>query len=98
MATAVHPPRATDRAPAPEGLTLRGFFGVFRYRRRALELVWSTNHGLTVALALLTLLAGVLPASVAYVGALIVDAVVGAMRADGGATRGVGLVALGGGR
>ncbi|MGN6454281.1 MAG: ABC transporter ATP-binding protein, partial [Steroidobacteraceae bacterium] len=83
MATAVHPPRSSERSPAPEGLTLRGFFGVFRYSRRALELVWSTNRTLTVALALLTLLAGILPASVAYVGALIVDAVLAAIRAGG---------------
>ena len=68
-----------------EATTLRGFFGVFRYSRRALELVWSTNRALTLALALLTLIAGILPASVAYVGALIVDAVVAAIRAGGGA-------------
>jgi ATP-binding cassette subfamily B protein len=73
---------------------LRGFFGVFRYSRRALELVWSTSEGLTVALAALTLLAGVLPASVAYVGSLIVDAVVTAMRSGGPATRVVELVVL----
>jgi ATP-binding cassette, subfamily B, bacterial len=91
---AVHPPRATERAPAPAALTLRGFFGVFRYSRRALELVWSTNRALTVSLALLTLLAGVLPASVAYVGALIVDAVVGAMRAGGSAAQVLRLVVL----
>jgi ATP-binding cassette subfamily B protein len=82
MATAVHPPRgarAPGGAPAAESLTLRGFFGVFRYSRRALELVWSTHRGLTVALALLTLLAGALPASVVYVGSLIVDAVLAAL-------------------
>ncbi|TLY67547.1 MAG: ABC transporter ATP-binding protein, partial [Gammaproteobacteria bacterium] len=74
---------------------MRGFFGVFRYSRRALELVWSTNGALTVALGLLTLAAGVLPASVAYVGSLIVDAVVGAIRSGGGeARRVVELVAL----
>ncbi|TLZ10079.1 MAG: ABC transporter ATP-binding protein [Gammaproteobacteria bacterium] len=68
---------------------------MFRYSRRALELVWSTNGALTVALGLLTLAAGVLPASVAYVGALIVDAVVGAIRSGGGeARRVVELVAL----
>jgi len=78
-----------------EGTTLRGFFGVFRYSRRALELVWSTNRALTLALALLTLIAGILPASVAYVGALIVDAVVAAIRAGGGvATRVAQLVVL----
>jgi ATP-binding cassette subfamily B protein len=72
--------RRTRSAPAAgESVTLQGFFGVFRYSRRAVELVWSTNRGLTVALALLTLVAGILPASVAYVGSLIVDAVVKAM-------------------
>ena len=83
MATAVHPPRLRPSAPGEEPLTLRGFFGVFRYSRRALELVWSTNRPLTVAPALLTLLAGILPAAVAFVGSLIVDAVVAAMRSGG---------------
>jgi ATP-binding cassette, subfamily B, bacterial len=73
--------RRPRSAPAEgESVTLQGFFGVFRYSRRAVELVWSTNRGLTVALAALTLVAGILPASVAYVGSLIVDAVVAAMR------------------
>src|SRR5947208_5974890 len=42
--------RGPGGAAAGEGLTLRGFFGVFRYSRRAIELVWSTNAVLTVAL------------------------------------------------
>ncbi|KZC21655.1 ABC transporter permease, partial [Rhodanobacter denitrificans] len=54
---------------------------MFRYSGRAIELVWSTSHALTVALALLTLIAGLLPAGVAYVGAHIVDAVVSASKA-----------------
>ena len=75
--------------------THAGFFGGFRYSRRALELVWTTNRTLTVALALLTLVAGVLPAMVAYVGSLIVDAVVAAMRAGGAhAARVVAFVVL----
>jgi ATP-binding cassette subfamily B protein len=41
-----------------------------------LALVWSTNKTLSVGLALLTLVAGVLPAGIAYVGAQIVDAVI----------------------
>jgi len=53
--------------------------GVFGYSRRALDLVWTTSHGLTLALAILTLIAGVLPAVVAYIGQLIVDSVVAAM-------------------
>jgi ATP-binding cassette subfamily B protein len=60
----------------------RGFLGVFAYSRRALDLVWTTSRPLTVAFALLTLVAGTLPAAVAYVGALIVDAVVAAIQAD----------------
>jgi ATP-binding cassette, subfamily B, bacterial len=76
-------------------LGLRGFFSVFRYSRRALELVLETNRTLTAALAVFTLIAGVLPASVAYVGSLIVDAVVAAMRSPGAApTRVVELVVL----
>jgi len=70
-----HPPPG----PPPEATT-RGFLGVFRYSRRAMELVWTTNRRLTVALALLTLLAGVLPAAMAWVGALIIDSVVAATR------------------
>ena len=58
----------------------RGFFGVFHYSRRALKLVWETSRPLSVALAALTLVAGVLPAVVALLGARIVDSVVDAMR------------------
>ena len=98
MATPVHPPRRARLTPEPlESLTLRGFFGVFRYSRRALELVWSTSRALTVGLGALTLIAGVLPASVAYVGALIVDAVVAAMRSTAPASHVVALVVLEGG-
>jgi ATP-binding cassette, subfamily B, bacterial len=50
--------------------------GVFAYSSRALSLVWTTNKALSVMLALLTLVAGVLPAAIAYVGAQIVDAVI----------------------
>ena len=84
MSVSSAPGRLRPTPPAsPDKLTLRGFFGVFRYSRRAIELVWSTNRLLTVSLAGLTLIAGLLPASVFYVGALIVDAVVAAIRAGG---------------
>ena len=74
------------RRPSPSKPELtRGFLGVFAYSRRALELVWTTSRPLTVAFALLTFVAGTLPAAVAYVGALIVDAVVAAIQADGAA-------------
>ena len=54
----------------------RSFLGAFRFSRRAVELVWSTSHALTIALGALTLVAGLLPAGIAWVGAHIVDAVV----------------------
>lgn len=55
---------------------LQRFGGTFRYSRRAIELVWQTSKQLTIGLAVLTLFAGVLPAIAAYIGQLIVDAVV----------------------
>lgn len=62
-----------------EDSQVQRFAGVFRYSRRAVELVWQTSPLFTVGLALLTLLAGVLPAGAAYIGQLIVDAVVAAI-------------------
>jgi ATP-binding cassette, subfamily B, bacterial len=94
MATPTHPPRRANVVADREGVTLRGFFGVFRYSRRALELVWTTNRNLTLALAALTLIAGVLPAGVAYIGALIVDAVVTAIRTASLGGRVVDLVVI----
>ena len=57
------------------------FFSVFKYSRVAIEIVWSTSAALTITMAVATLLAGVLPAAIAYVGQLIVDAVVTAIQA-----------------
>ena len=57
------------------------FFAVFKYSRVAVEIVWSTSAALTLTMAFATLLAGVLPAAIAYVGQLIVDAVVAAIQA-----------------
>lgn len=49
---------------------------LFDYSRRAIVLVWTTHRGLTIGLGGLTVLAGALPAGIAYVGQLIVDTVV----------------------
>lgn len=57
---------------------------VIRYSARALELVWTTSRVLTIVLALFTVAAGLLPGAIAYVGKLIVDAVVAASPASGG--------------
>ena len=56
------------------------FLGVFRYTRRAIDLVWKTSRRLTLGLMLLTVLVGSLPAIAAYLGKLIVDAVLMAMQ------------------
>lgn len=54
--------------------------GALRYTSRALHLVWQTSRRLTLGLILLTLLVGSLPAVAAYLGKLIVDAVLAAMQ------------------
>src|SRR5580692_6671000 len=69
-------PNSTDGAGGGAGGWRRNLSGVFEYSSRALGLVWSTNRALSITLAVLTLIAGVLPAGVAYVGAQIVDAVI----------------------
>ncbi|MBD2126050.1 ABC transporter ATP-binding protein/permease [Microcoleus sp. ZQ-A2] len=71
--------RPTKRSPENLRVPTRGLrqsLSVFRYSGRALELVWTTSHSLTIVLAILTLVAGLLPAAIAYVGKLIVDSVV----------------------
>ena len=73
MANPHHP---TTTTTDDDSAGLRRFLGVFRYSRRALDLVWSTSRALTIAFALMTLIGGLLPAGVAYLGQLIVDAVV----------------------
>jgi ATP-binding cassette, subfamily B, bacterial len=83
MAIASRPRSRDDKVPGGDAFTLQGFFGVFKYSRRAVELVWSTSRNLTLALGVLTIIAGVVPASVAFVGSRIVDSVVAAMRSGG---------------
>lgn len=57
--------------------------------------MWATDWRLTLALALLTLLGGVLPAATAYVGKLIVDSVVAAAQSDLMRDRNLALLYLG---
>jgi ATP-binding cassette, subfamily B, bacterial len=59
----------------------RQFFGVFKYSRRALQLLWSTSKTLSFVLGFCTVVAGILPAGVAWVGARIVDSAYWATRA-----------------
>src|SRR5512147_329496 len=48
--------------------------------RRAVGLVWSTSRRLTLALAAGTLVAGLVPAAIAWVGKALIDAIVAASR------------------
>lgn len=73
---------------------LRQSFSVFRYGGRALGLVWTTNRNLTIALAILTLVAGLLPGAIAYISKLIVDAVILASRGDANRWTALGYVGL----
>jgi ATP-binding cassette subfamily B protein len=57
---------------------VRQVFSVFSYGWQAIGLVWQTSAPYTLWLAALTLVAGILPAAVAYVGKLIVDGVLAA--------------------
>ncbi len=68
------------QAPGP----LAQFALIFSYGRRALTLVWATSPMLTLVLAALTLVAGLLPAGIAWVGKLLVDSVVAAIEGNGG--------------
>lgn len=61
---------------------LRQSLAMFRYCQRAIALVWSTNHRLTIAVALFTLVAGLLPGAIAYIGKLIIDGVVAASQSQ----------------
>ncbi len=80
----MHPPLKSSSG----GISLdpRSILNVFRFSRRALELVWTTSRALTIGLGVLTLIAGALPAGVAWVGAHIVDSVVSAIRTGGSDT------------
>ena len=84
-AGATHHPGAA--AAGTVNSTLSGFFGVFRYSRHALALVWTTSPRLTLSLALLTVIAGVVPGGILQVSSRLVDAVVTAIRGGGDAHR-----------
>ena len=64
---------------------LSRFLGVFRYSAVAMRIVWDTSAPLMFAMALTTLIVGLLPAAIASVGGLFVDAVAGALGSAGAA-------------
>jgi ATP-binding cassette subfamily B protein len=76
------PPPRTNVEKRSGRQALDDYLSFWRYSRRAIVLVWSTHRQLTIALGVLTIAAGLMPAAVAYVGKLIVDAVVVAIDAN----------------
>jgi ATP-binding cassette subfamily B protein len=88
-----HAPPAVGAGPR----RLRDWLAVFRYSRRALPLVWTTNRGLAVLLGGLALVSGVVPGAIAYVGRWLVDAVVAANAGRGDAAPVLRYVAYEGG-
>jgi ATP-binding cassette, subfamily B, bacterial len=68
---------------APDRPGARQLLSLFEYTGRAFALVLDTSRSIAFWLAALSATAGLLPAAIAYVGKLIVDAVVVAARAAG---------------
>lgn len=62
---------------------VRKFLSVFQYSKVAIGIVWGTSAALTVTMALTTLVSGVLPAAIASIGGLFVDAVAVALQEGG---------------
>ncbi|WP_254568047.1 ABC transporter ATP-binding protein [Oscillatoria sp. HE19RPO] len=58
------------------GQSFRFGLSAFKYSKRAVQLVWKTSPILTSIVAILTGIAGLLPAGIAYLGKLIIDSVV----------------------
>ncbi|HEY9888250.1 MAG TPA: ABC transporter ATP-binding protein [Candidatus Obscuribacterales bacterium] len=71
--------RAQTRLPRgwqARSQALQNSLSIYRYCGRAIQLVWATDWRLTLVLAFCTLVAGLLPGAIAYLGKLIVDAVI----------------------
>lgn len=66
--------------PESSSKTFKESIGLYKYSLKAMKLVWETSPQLTILLALLTLIGGVLPAIMAYTGKLIIDSVIEASK------------------
>src|SRR4051812_13058443 len=75
----VSPPRRPRGHEPPEKLTRTSLVKAVResaaYTRRAFRLVWQSSRPLTIALAIVTLVAAAVPPAIAYTGKRIVDEV-----------------------
>ncbi len=85
-------PLPTQPPPPPEvGLPAR-LKASAKHSARALGLVWDSAPGGVIALAVFTVIAAALPPAVAYVGKMIIDAVIAARSAAPGLVRHAALV------
>ncbi|OIP77209.1 MAG: ABC transporter permease [Oscillatoriales cyanobacterium CG2_30_44_21] len=68
----------TSNSKSPKFLakSFRKTLSIFLYGFKAIGLVWNTSKVLTIAIAILTIFCGLLPAAIAYIGKLIVDSVI----------------------
>jgi ATP-binding cassette subfamily B protein len=66
--------------PPLDAASWRNYLGVLKYSRRGIELVWNTNKPLTIGLAIGSLLAGLLPGGIAWIGKHLIDSIVLAAR------------------
>src|SRR5262245_29034414 len=82
-----HPPIAAAPPPPPPPPLARRIRASATHSLRALRLVWQSAPGGVVALAAFTIVASALPPFVAWVGKLIIDAVVAAHAAAAGPAR-----------
>ena len=64
---------------------IRKFLSAFQYSGVAIRIVWNTSASLTLAMAVTTLVSGILPAAIASVGGMFVDAVSAAFQGNGAA-------------
>ena len=70
-----HVPKEYAGKPSPKNLKAR-LSGSFSQTTKTLRLVWQTSRGATLLLAALTLIAALVPLSIAYIGKHLIDAVV----------------------
>jgi len=66
-----------------DGFSLKMVFSAFASLPRVLDLVWTTNARLTLAMGLISLLRGFSPALSAFITKLVVDSVVAAIQHKG---------------
>ena len=84
LVSAVSPPPTLPARVPPEGAA-RNLSSVFQQVRPTLRLVWEADRPGTLVIVALTLVVALLPPAIAWVGKLIIDAVVAAAREAGSA-------------